>query len=532
VAPPAARKEIVDQYAQRNLEYARVSYAALDAARFQEAARKAYAALADPEAKLGDFFKDPVVQADRTAFRHPRRYVLEFLYTIHDRITTPEAYQRVEDLFKRTYPSLDVRKLEPKVKEMHDRYGYYRDRILKTVGSSYEKLRKELEKEQGEAEQKKPGDEGDGSEGGEKPPEPPAPSPDLEKTLRERGFELCRDQIDRELRLRGMFQWFRSEAAKDETKSLKVLFEKLRKHDDPKNPVCSTEPGKGLIVYIEFPAGLTASKIEKLKDGDVLFTHNVRNRVTGLGDTDLPRVGKADPLGEEGNGRMILRLIEIKKERRKTFKELTAGERRDLEEKYYLPAQARALAKQALEGLRARCVANEVKAEAFPAQARKLGCRVFTDEWITADYDFMQEPERRNYWPAEFLHMHDRYFLRRNLASALGKDRAEHKLKAGSYLDVEVDSGQPGEDPSGAAYLVLLLERRRPGPETMPPSELYTYLGSTRTRRLAEDNDRWAGNLQQLFSDFRLEFYGDMDKRIKDEMKRRAAAAAKRRNRG
>ena len=120
--------------------------------------------------------------------------------------------------------------------------------------------------------------------------------------------------------------------------------------------------------------------------------------------------------------------------------------------------------------------------------------------------------------------MRDRHFLRQRLASVLGRDRIKQALEPGSYLEVETNARSDAEDP-GAAYLVVLLERRRPGVDTMPPAEFATFLGTARSRRIAEDNEPWnlptVQKRDELFSDFELEFYLDMKTRMEEERQKR-----------
>ena len=198
----------------------------------------------------------------------PTRYKIEVLYTIHKNLRTDADVQRIVGLFGKTWPKL-VSRLKPWARDMRDYFEIYRDRLL-----------------------------------------------GQERSLK--AARRANDQVVRELKVRCVYQLLHSEAKKDEAKSLKVLFEKLRKHDDPKKPVCSTEAGRGLIVYREFPDGLTGAELENLEDSGVKFTHNFRARVTQLGSTNLPRLGrKADVLGKAGHGRQIVRLLEVIKNAKK-----------------------------------------------------------------------------------------------------------------------------------------------------------------------------------------------------------------------
>jgi hypothetical protein len=215
----------------------------------------------------------------------PTRYRIEVLYTIHKNVRTDVDIQRIVDLFGRTWPELDLSRLEPNVRDMRDYFGIYRDRLLEQEGSSWEKVLEEFTKDQA-----------------------------ARRALFEHAFSIAKDQVARELKVRGMYQWFHSEARKDETKSLKDLFEKLQKRDDPKKPVCSTEAGRGLIVYREFLDGLTGDELENIEDSGVKFTHNFRARVTRIGHTDLPKLARrAAVLGADGHGRQIVRLLEVVK---------------------------------------------------------------------------------------------------------------------------------------------------------------------------------------------------------------------------
>jgi hypothetical protein len=125
--------------------------------------------------------------------------------------------------------------------------------------------------------------------------------------------------------------------------------------------------------------------------------------------------------------------------------------------------------------------------------------------------------------------MRDRYFLHKNLVGVLGRD-TKGDLKAGSYLEVQVDGRQDAEDP-GAAYLFLLLERRKPDASTMPPSEVNSFMMNFRRNRMQEERKRWAEDIETLMADFKMEFYDDMQRRITDEIKRRREAQKQNRGR-
>ncbi|MHC4135271.1 MAG: SurA N-terminal domain-containing protein [Planctomycetota bacterium] len=545
VGPPATREEVVEQYAAQRIEFVRGHIAALDADRFLQQAADELKAESDPDAKLKDLFaKDPDVKNASGMFRNPRKYVLEVLYTIHKNLGTEEDVDRVVGLFSRAYPKLDVRKLDPSIKDMKNFFGIYRDRLLEQEGTSWRAVMEEYDEEKEDAAApRKEGDEegkdesgaGDEKAGagdekketGDEKKETDEKEAELDSAVREvmmaHAYTIVKDQIARELRVRGMYRWFRDEAAENESKSLKVLFDKLREHDDKENPVCATEPGKGLIVYREFPDGLSGEELEEIEDSGVKFTHNYRARVTGMGDTDLPKLARlADVLGMASHGRQITRLLEVKRETRKTYEELTDGEKVDLREQFYLPSAARTRAKEALEALRKRCLDDQIAPEDFRAAAEKIGCRVHEDEWLEASYDFMAEPDELLYWPDEFLHMRDRHFLHKSLVGVLGRDTKD-QLKAGSYLEVQVDAWQDAEDP-GAAYLFLLLERKKPDASTVPPSEVNSFMMNFRRTRMQEEHKRWAEDIETLMADFKMEFYDDMQRRITDELKRRREA--------
>jgi TolB protein len=215
----------------------------------------------------------------------PTRYRIEVLYTIHKNVRTPEAYQRIQDLFGKTWPGLDLSKLEPRIRDLKDYSGIYRDRLLRREGHSWNDMKATS-----------------------------APTDDASRAaLLERAFSIVKDQATRELKVRGMYQWFRDQAGKDGSKSLRELFDKLKKHDDADNPVLATEPGQGLIVYRDFGGEpLTGEDLQNIEDSGIKFTHNFAIRVKRLADNDLPKVARrADVLGASGHGRQIVRLLAI-----------------------------------------------------------------------------------------------------------------------------------------------------------------------------------------------------------------------------
>ncbi|MCK6460134.1 MAG: hypothetical protein L6Q95_09605 [Planctomycetes bacterium] len=250
--------------------------------------------------------------------------------------------------------------------------------------------------------------------------------------------------------------------------------------------------------------------------------------MTRLGDTDLPkRSPKADTLGDAGHGRQIFRLLEVIREQRKTFDELTPAEKEDLRSVFYLPERARARAKERLEGLRQKLVDGAVAEGAFRAEATALGCRVFEGEWVEASYDAVREPDKATLWPDRFVHMRDRYFLRKSLAQALGRDRAKpegkEELKPPCLLPVDVDIRRDAAEP-GSAYLFRLRERKRPDATTVTAAEMSRYLRTFANQRLHEEQERWMGDLPNLIRSFGMHFEGDMQQRIDEELRRREEA--------
>jgi hypothetical protein len=284
------------------------------------------------------------------------------------------------------------------------------------------------------------------------------------------------------------------------------------------------------VIFRKFDHPLSRDEIQELEDSGVRFTHNVVFRVTKLASEDLPKVGaKADVLGEAGNGRMIFRVSKVEQERRKSYKELTESEKEDLRKKFYLPDIARQRAKEVLVALLEKCLSGDLTADQLEEMAAKPSgnYRFHGDEWLLASREFMTEPARSLYWESEYSHMRDRHFLRRDLAEVLAQDRArEEKINAGSWLDVRLDTRNDAEDP-GAAYLVLVLERKRPDAESIPLEEFETYMDVFRSRRRSEDQERWNTEFPRLKQDFDMEFFGDMQKIIEEEFRQREEARRK-----
>jgi hypothetical protein len=359
---------------------------------------------------------------------------------------------------------------------------------------------------------------------------PPVPQDPLDPAARQRvinyGYNVVKDQVGREVELRSIFE-FLYDQARDNV-SLKEMFEKLKANDDPANPVCATEPGKGLLMYRDFDGkALTADELQEIEDSGVKFGFSFKPRVTGLGETDLPKKSKkADTLGDEGHGRQFFRLLEVIKEQRKTFEELTPGEKEDLKRIYYLPERARERAKAKLEALRQKFVDGALKPEQFRAEAEALGCRVHEGEWIEATYDSLHEPDRKQLWPDEYLHMRDRHFLRRSLAQTLDRDRAKKELTAGSFLPVDTAVRSDAADP-GAAYLFRLRERKPPDATTIAPGEIATYLKTFATQRNRKEVERWNGDWERIRQDFHMSFEKEMQAGIDEDQKRLEEARRK-----
>lgn len=569
VGPASTRKAAIEQAASQNVEHAFGDYAALDARRFLAEAEDELKSEADPLKKLSEFFdKDLSVKLDNERFRHPRRFRIELLYTIHANVNTEEALARIQGLVLKAYPEAKFK--EVNVADRKTYFGTYRDRLLGTAGKTWDALIKDVvppdvpqapgappPEEPAEPGATKPDEpvvppvKGDdpaapaepaqpgqpaapaNPPAGEAPaPPPPAPpepgplSPDARQRVIDYGYQIVKEQVGREVTLRSIYQ-FLYDQAKDNV-SLKEMFDRLKANDDPTNPVCGTEPGKGLIMYRDFDGkALSADELMEIEDSGVKFGFSFKPRVTGLGDTDLPKRSRmADTLGDEGHGRQFFRLLEVIREQRKTFEELTPGEKEDLKRLFYLPERARERAKEKLEALRQKLVAGDLKPDQFRAEAEALGCRVHDGEWIEATYDLLREPDRKQLWPDEYLHMRDRHFLRKGLAQVLERDRVKQEWKAGSFLPVDVAIRREAEDP-GVAYLFHLRERKRPDAATIPPGEIATYLKRSATDRNREEVARWNEEPEQLIVNFRMSFDKEMQIRIDEDLKRREEARRK-----
>ena len=156
----------------------------------------------------------------------------------------------------------------------------------------------------------------------------------------------------------------------------------------------------------------------------------------------------------------------FEQERRKTYAELSDGEKQILVDDYYIPHHARERAKEALEALRTSLEEGKVKPDGFREAAVAVGARVYENEGVTASTQFMTEPDRKLLFPSEYARMRDRHFLRTHLAGLLAADRIkkeDERIKPGSWLDVELRSNVDDEDDDdlGSAYLILLLDREK-----------------------------------------------------------------------
>lgn len=196
-----------------------------------------------------------------------RRYQIELLYTVHASVDTDEKLERIRALVLKIYPRAKFD--EVSVEDRKNYFGTYRDRLFATVGKA-EVLHK--------------------------------------------GYELVKDQVRREVELRSIYRFLWLQAKDEE--SLKKTFDQLREKDDPKVPVCGTEPGKTLIVYRDFGGkGLSGAELQEIEDSGVKFGPSFRARVLGVGTNDLPKLGlKADTFGQEGHGRQIFRLVAVTEE--------------------------------------------------------------------------------------------------------------------------------------------------------------------------------------------------------------------------
>jgi hypothetical protein len=195
-----------------------------------------------------------------------RRYEIETLYVIHRRVTS-ENYQRIEALFAKAHPDFDLAKLRPVDKDMREYYAIYRDRLLKAAAGT---------------------------------------NPELIDP--EKGLELVRGQIDRELRVRAIFDHLLAEARREG--SLRAVFDRLAGKDDAARSICATEPAKGLLVYRHVVA--TAKGLEDLEDEGLRFGLDFRVSVLQAVGEELPAFARRPyVLGKGGEGRHVFRLLKI-----------------------------------------------------------------------------------------------------------------------------------------------------------------------------------------------------------------------------
>ena len=570
VAPPATRVKLVDRFAPGSFEYVDVSWAALDAAKYLPEVTKELDDAEDPEKLLKEFFEtDPTAKADSESFRHPRRFDFELLYAMHDRLTE-ENLKQAEKMFFQLWPQHSPEKNDDKDALVwaagDDKvfYDLYKERLLKSEGKTLEALKLQatarIEKEDKKAEEKPDEPEEKPDEPEEKPDEPeekpdepeekpdePEEKPDevnvareiekqqrIEKALSEMGLQICAERINRELRLRRMMRLMHNDAYKAPEKSLSKLYEKLQSADDKDNPLCTTEPGKGLFVYRAPEKPLSINEIRELKDGDVTFGPNVAIRVSRVGRKKLPAVGEtADVLGDQAQGRMNVRVKSIERARRKTYVELDEDDKATLRDDFYLPQKARDRAQKKLEDLKKNCDEGKVKPDGFGDASRELGARFYDNEKITASSrNLPPEPSDRMFYGSELSRMQDRQFLRRRLAGVLATDRSkpeEERIKPGSWLDVEVqsDTEDPAQDP-GTVYLIQLISRAKPTASTMPEESMATAEEIAQQQGISRSRNRWDLNYTQLFRDFELNFAGPMKQRVDSAFDRIAERAADR----
>jgi len=537
IAPPLARQELFDRYANQNAEYARVSWCARDAKDLLADARAELDAMpeADREKRLQEFFdKDPAVKAEAFKFQHPRRFKFELLYVPHKRLfskgdTVEERrknWLQVEALFRRVWPDKPVEKLEGRVKDL-DEYAAdpaHAKRLLAYFGTTFEDLVADPKTPLPEVDEKDEESRKRRQEAEEKAKE------ELRDARQKAQRELIREAVDCEVRVLRMMDFFCVEARKDEKRSLKALYDQIQKHDDPAHPICSTEPGKGLLVYREFPQGISLEEMQALEDDGVVFGMNFSQKITGTGDKDLPKVGiKAELLGgpEGTDGRMIFRVVEVEKERRKTFTELTPGEKEILRDSYYLPERSRERARAELEELKKQFGEGGKKPEEFRAVAAANGRRVHENQWIYSTEGFRVEPSPKHYWSSTLRMMRDRHALHEKLESVLRRDQKEKKLGPMSLLDVQLASRTDPTDP-GTAYLVLLLERKEPTAETVATETLGAYLEYARQVRKREEADWWTEDFGRIAARFHMEFFGVMQEQVDREEKERKQREANR----
>jgi hypothetical protein len=509
-APALSRAEAAKRHLEEGVETVRVTWAALDAKLALDDARTALAADAEGEKALREFFeKDDSVRHDPTRFRHPRRYAFEMLYTVHARLVEEADLRRVVELFRKTFPELDVeRDLKPDPAQVEEYISFYRDRLLEQIGSPWGTLRAPSEKEAAEPTPEQPAD------------------PELEaRRMEERANyakELVRPQATREVTLRRAYEYLLRFATQDHGKPLRAWFDALRANDDPQNPVCSEETGKGLLVYREFKQPLSGDELQALEDAGMPFTHNFRNRIVGEEyEENKPRYGsRAETFGESAHGRMIFRVTRYLREAPKSFDELSAADRESLREDLFLPVRARERVKERLQALAKEIEDGVVPLSKFVETARQRNCRVFEDETIVTSREFQAPPSESLFWRDEYLRMLDRHVLRKQLAGLLPLDREQKRHPPGGFLDVFVDARGGSKDP-GTAYLAQILERAPAAGEWMPKEDLDRVLLEEARARSNDEDAWWTGDFAALKSRFDMRFSEDMQRRIEEDAKRR-----------
>ncbi|MEE8105157.1 MAG: hypothetical protein V3T86_06450 [Planctomycetota bacterium] len=536
VAPAESRSKALDDYLDAATDSVRASWAALDSERFLEEAATELKADQDPDKALKKFFEtSPRVKRERVRFRHLRRYSFELLYVMHKRYRSSEDaakndQKRIEALFQKAFPGVDTAVFEPIKEKVTIYFKLYRDRLLEEFGKTLEDMdaaiaakNEKSEGGDGEPREKKPGDEDEkpGDDDGEKKDDADEEDdPALRRARIAMAREILKPQATAEVWLRNMMRHLRDRAARDESKSLREIFTQLKKHDDPENPICSEEPGKGLLVFKEFDQ-ISGDDLSEISDGGQSFTVNFRHRVTSTAATmkdGRPRVsGKADILGDGGHGRQIHRLVLVNPEAAKSFAEISDEEKDALRDEFYLPANALKRAKERLQTLRKRLVDGEVKAEDFEAEAKKLGCRIRKDEWVEPDASWMPAPRAERLWPTELKHMQDRVFLRRQLAIAL-PGAADDELQAGGYLEVKTDS-RFGDSEPGTAYLLRIEERRKATVDSVSDEALDQKMEKFSLEEHTREA-RWWRNFEALKMRFGLDPHPDMQERIDEEQRK------------
>jgi hypothetical protein len=219
-----------------------------------------------------------------------RRYQIELLYTVHANLNNDEKFERIRALVLKAYP--DAVFAEVSVQDRRTYLATYRDRLLGALAMSWANLGKLA-----------------GAD-----PDPKTWDDATRQRVLQVGYQLAKDQVGREVELRSIYQFLHAQA-KDDV-SLGEVFKKLKERDDPKDPVCGTEPGKTLIVYRDFGGkGLSRDELMDIEDSGVKFGLSFPPRVIGMSLNNLPKVSpKADTLGNEGHGRQIFRLVAVTKD--------------------------------------------------------------------------------------------------------------------------------------------------------------------------------------------------------------------------